>query len=160
MWMIAMNKKGQIFSLDFLFSVAVMILVIGFLLMFVDLQSQSQKDEITWLELKSVGERASALLVSSPDIECTLVDSSGGELMKLSNCVDTSKITKDNLGIPSDYGYRLEIGSSHWGQIIPEAAHNIYSTQRFVITSNGDLRKNNIPSSHELAKLSIWRNPA
>ena len=144
-----MNARGQIFSLDFLFSVGVMVLALGFVLLFMDLNAASQKDEMLWLEVKTVGERASNLLVASPDIGCAI------DSIAVSNCIDTVGLeanTKGKLGIPDSFGYRLEIEgvASPLGDEIPDAAQNVYSTARYVVLE---------PSPGEAVKatLYVWR---
>ena len=154
-----MNKKAQIFSLDFLFSVAVMLLVIGFVFMFMDLNSASQKDEIAWLELKSIGDRASSLLAASPEINCML-DGDTGEIMALTNCVDRTSINQANLGIPSSgYGWFVKIGNSgSWGLALP-SDKDYYSTKRFVVSNTGpNVQKVNLSlKTGEEATIYVWR---
>ncbi len=162
-----MNRKAQIFSLDFLFSLAIMVLVIGFILMFLDLSLAAQKDEMIWTELKETGNTASNLLVGNPKITCDLVDVSGDKIMEMPNCVNKSaSFSRTDLGIPSaSEGYQCRITIGSWvapacNTSPPSSASNIYSTQRIVISSNGDVRKDSIPSNHEIAEIKVWRSLA
>ena len=73
-----MNKNGQIFSLDFIISVILAVLAIGLILNFSELTVQNMKENEIFEELQIVGETASDLLVSNPDIVCKLVENDNG----------------------------------------------------------------------------------
>jgi uncharacterized protein (UPF0333 family) len=100
-----MDKKGQIFSVDFLISVIVIVLAIGLLLNFYELTVHAQAERNSADELKIASERAADLLVSSPELVCELVESGDGtnHIMYLPNCLVTEnsekEITKEKLGL-------------------------------------------------------------
>src|SRR3989338_2805353 len=91
-----MNKNGQIFSLDFIISVILADLAIGLILNFSELTVQNMKENEIFEELQIVGETASDLLVSNPDIVCKLVENDNGtpddpdddvSILFMQNCV-------------------------------------------------------------------------
>jgi len=108
-----MNKKGQIFSLDFILSLAVIILTIGLMLQFMELQEYNQREAEIQNELYSIGETASHLLVSSPSFSCQMDSALDATLMPVLGCILINapagyEITKERLGIPINYKCEIE----------------------------------------------------
>jgi|SRR3989344_3125044 len=112
-----MNKNGQIFSVDFLISIMVVVLAIGLLLNFYELTVHAQTEQAVNDELRIAAEKASDLLVSNPEIICELYESSGAPsipttfIMYLPNCIPAGNspkaITKEKLGLSDEYGCEL-----------------------------------------------------
>jgi len=82
-----MKKKGQVFSLDFMISLIIIILGLGLVIQFAEVKSYDIKDEELFNELKRVGETAGNLIVSNPNTICELVDESGKKIGYLNNCL-------------------------------------------------------------------------
>lgn len=167
-----MNKKGQIFSLDFLLSLILVILAFGLVLNFIELHEYSMKEEELRYELKAIGEKAGDLLVSSPFIVCELYDETETDFLAyLNNCLGKFRgditegetwgwwkvkggklIDKNTLGIPSDYGCEITLQGISFGSdenIVnycygnpPPGLENIYVTERTIVVYNGTLGPN------------------
>ncbi len=85
-------RKGQIFSLDFLVSMILVVLAFGILMQFFEVHAYALKEEQNRTELKKIGETAADLLVSSPAIVCEIVDNQTDptnpvEVGYLNNCL-------------------------------------------------------------------------
>ncbi len=108
-----LNQKGQIFSLDFILSLAIIILAIGMMLQFMELQEYNQREAEIQNELYSIGETASLLLVSNPAFTCQMTNTiETVDLMPVMGCIligapPSHEITRDGLGIPSDYSCEI-----------------------------------------------------
>ncbi len=144
--LIELNKKGQIFSLDFLISLIAVTLAIGLLLQMSELKAYNEKEEAAWQKLKQLGETASRLLVNNPDIICD-VDNGASDFV-ISNCIDSTKtINRAALGLPLDIGFSVK---SH-GPVpaIDESSGargvdaDYYSVKRTVVVNNSQVSKAN-----------------
>jgi len=169
-------QRGQVFSLDFLISLIAVMAAIGLMIHAVELNTYALKEERQQAELKAVAETAGNMLVSNPAIVCYLVDGSGNVLGSLNNClsmVDTSTVpparweaggpiekglwraragrvkilTKEDLGIPNDYGCSISTTDGGLGgnrrlvvfnceETAPVDKKNIYSAKRAVVVYN------------------------
>lgn len=99
-------KKGQIFSLDFLLSLMLIIVIIGILLNSLELKSYAVKQNFQKQYLYNLAYTASQRLVSSYELACELEDESGNKIdgFTLLNCINPNKtITKEALGIPENF---------------------------------------------------------
>lgn len=144
-------EKGQVFSLDFLVSLAAVTLAIGLLFQAVEVRAYSQKEGEMRAELEMVAETAADLLVSNPEIVCELVDYEGSHISYLENCIPKintsgSRISNTKMGIPDGYGCKLansERGTLQTedclgaGQPLPDNVENIYSVKRNAALYNG-----------------------
>lgn len=100
--------KGQIFSLDLIISIAIIILAIGLLLRFAEVNAYNLKDEEIRKELELVGFSAIDRLGNDPVLNCVLEDSVGASIGKIPNCISQgTDISKTDLGIPDSYNCRL-----------------------------------------------------
>ncbi|MDO8646882.1 MAG: hypothetical protein Q7R70_00510 [Candidatus Diapherotrites archaeon] len=131
-----MNSKGQLFSLDFIIAVALIMLAIGLLYKQAELFQYSQKDDSIQSELYRIGYNASNQLVGNPATTCELVDLAGpsaGHIDYLPNCLTVSPgnippgvrhgwyknhrtnarvILKEDLGIPEGYDCKIDFSTN------------------------------------------------
>ena len=127
-------EKGQIFSLDFLISLVAVILAIGLIIQFSELNVYNKKDNQLFDETKRVAETAGNLLVGNPDIACKLKTAAGSTISNLSNCVVVSAISKNSLGIPSGYSCKISgitVGDCPASSV--PSGENFYSVSRKVV---------------------------
>ncbi len=108
-------RKGQIFSLDFLLGVMLIIVIIGSLTQAMDVTAFTAKQNRADYELFVAGDIATEILVSSPKSTCEVVASHtapwDGVALKgyeaLPNCVDMAKLDnvlkKDDLLLSGEY---------------------------------------------------------
>lgn len=114
-----MNQKGQIFTLDFLISMVLVILALGLVIQFLELNEYNLQEQELRHELETVGSMAADLMVSSPEIVCELgyyenpMDmGSWYRISYLMNCLThtaTEKVTisKSNLKLPEGYSCKI-----------------------------------------------------
>lgn len=144
-----MDKKGQIFSLDFLLSIILVVLALGLILNTMELNVYNMKEEEMKRELRTIGETAADLLVSSPDIVCQLVDINDNNIDYLRNCIpkinaEAYRIDLDDLSIPAGYNCKIEneaISAGSWQTKcittpLPDV-DNIYSAERIIVLYSG-----------------------
>lgn len=144
-----MQKKGQLFSLDFLLAMALVILVIGIALKFsaqftFDLQEKQEQ-----LALEQAGQTAAMLLLSNPAITCTMVDSTGNALHPINNCIHSQadSIQNTDLGLSEKFDARvcIEGGSCLKNAEIPATAKHLFrTTVSVVLKSNGTVTKGDV----------------
>ncbi len=146
--------KGQVFSLDFLLSLALVFLATGLLLRAAELSSYDKKDEQTFSEMTSVAENAAILLAANPRINC-MVDTIDEKLV---NCIDLALLTnanaRNNLGIPTGYGFRVSGLSS---QIASGNQENkdFIEAKRTVLLHNGVITKSEYNTTFRNTPLSV-----
>jgi len=126
-----MKQRGQVFSVDFLISVMVIVLAIGLLLNFYELSVHAQMESNLSSELRNVAERAADLLVYSPEFTCELWEDAGEtsqRIMYIPNCLvkgdsgnSGKEIIKAKLGL---VGFQCEVSGK--GEI--NAIHNPSNT--------------------------------
>jgi hypothetical protein len=99
-------EKGQIFSLDFLISMAVVMVAIGLVIQAAETGAYNAKEARIQGELGSVAETAADLMVAGNETTC--VDARGEHLM---NCIDTSADFSGITGFldAAGYGYSITI---------------------------------------------------
>jgi hypothetical protein len=142
-----MQSKGQLFSLDLIIAVALVILALGLLYRQAELFQYFQKDDTMQAELYRIGLNASNQLVSNPSIACPL-SGSGPTLDYLPNCLPKNqsllnKASKINLGIPGNFDCYISTVSHAIGQytgcknLPPSNAKNVFSIERQVVFMNG-----------------------
>jgi len=153
-----MNHKGQLFSLDFLFSVIVVVFAVGIVLNTAQFKSFAGMQDAEMNKIRQMGDLASDMLVNGPHI-CDLVSIGGTptDLGNLNNCLSTNaskQITKGALGLTDDYGCSIELryiidydygGVDHRAGIAANILNcddsfpddrQIYSSSRLVVVSN------------------------
>lgn len=109
------GKKGQIFSLDFILAVSLLVLSIGLAINYFEVTSLNASEAAHRQEMRLIAKTASDILVTDPSIVCdlnTILEQVAGSLP---NCIrktlETTKngdpITKTMLGIPSNFDAQL-----------------------------------------------------
>jgi uncharacterized protein (UPF0333 family) len=143
-----MEKKGQVFSLDVMISIILIVLALGIAMRFLEIKATETKEMTEQMELNTVGKTAAELLVNNPDITCELRAIDDSILDNLSNCIETNQnIQKTDLGLinPGNFDCRIEIEYSGLppttlpGQCqspILATAKNVYSAKREIVTTN------------------------
>ncbi len=145
-----MEKKGQIVSLDFVFSLVLVMLALGLVMRAAEANNYKMKqDELFW-ETQRVGRVASAMLLNHEDFSCEVQDEGGIKLYNIINCADKGRIaaaSKSDLLIPDDFKFRVEIsdasGGLSMGDVVGDAPF-VYSEERKALTSNGPISKKNL----------------
>ncbi|KHO55716.1 MAG: hypothetical protein J4478_04660 [Candidatus Diapherotrites archaeon] len=164
-----MNSKGQLFSLDLVIALALIVLAVGLLYRNAELFQYANKDSAIQAELYRVGLNASNQLVGNPQLNCALSELGPptGLIEFLPNCLTvdrtgnlpsgrhvgwgkTAQITKDALGIPDDYSCNIEFQPPLLTPIFIDekgcddsyataGAENIFSIERKVVFLNKEL---------------------
>lgn len=155
-------EKGQIFSLDFLLSIAVVMMALGLVLRAAELASYDWKDREIFSELKGVAENSGNLLVASPEINCRV----RGIDINIMNCVDTTKISPSNarekLAIPAEFGYSLTISPQQTIAFGSRENKDFVETRRKVLLHNGDITKQEYNTTFRQQEgkevsIQVWR---
>jgi uncharacterized protein (UPF0333 family) len=141
-----MKQKGQVFSLDFVVSIVLLVIVLSLAMQFLELKEVEAKEFLVQSELDAVGNTAAELLVNNPSLSCKLTNYTGTEEYGvLSNCIrETSPtITKIELGISSSYNCLISTSPSI--NFVTECtgnpvnAENVFSVARkIVVLPSGD----------------------
>jgi len=145
-----MNKRGQIFTLDFILAFVLIILTIGFSINYFESSSLNISEQSIRNELKIAAKTASDTLTHSPIVICDLVNVTSGHIDYLPNCLSSDvTISKRDLGIHSELNCSVEeIGSSFITFSQPGAdewcdpnndsssAKNVVSIDRKVVVKN------------------------
>ena len=122
-----MNSKGQLFSLDLVIALALIVLAVGLLYRNAELFQYANKDSAIQAELYRVGLNASNQLVGNPQLNCALSELGPptGLIEFLPNCLTvdrtgnlpsgrhvgwgkTAQITKDALGIAEEKFFKIK----------------------------------------------------
>lgn len=140
-------EKGQIFSLDFLISMAVVMAAIGLVIQTAEVNTYNTKETRIQGELSNVAEITADLITASNETTCD--DGRGGHLM---NCVnssaDFSKITGFLAG--EGYGYSITGGAINIQSAAAISSQDFYEALRNVFIDN------TIGSTVEL-KVKVWK---
>ena len=104
-----MKQKGQIFSLDLLISVVLVVIAISIAMQFLELKQLEAKESSEQAELERVGNTAAELLVNSPDIVCDIAERDQPNptvLSLLSNCITVAdpNATPQGQYFPKNWG--------------------------------------------------------
>ncbi len=94
------NEKGQIFSIDFLLSVVLVMLALALIFQYMELKAYSEKDVEMFEDVKEKALLASDLLTGSSELNCKL---DGGNIA-LPNCIGNEKINAGKIGITEKFG--------------------------------------------------------
>jgi len=156
--------RGQVFSLDLVLALALLVLSIGIIFQQTELFLYNQKDLEESRSLEIIGESASNMLVFSPEIVCELV--SGGSVVDyLNNCIpdDCSTVSGPALGLSSDYSYNVSgavsCGTPFNASLIEGP---VYSVDRTVVLSSGKevTRKEFNECNAEMSPNCVFGSPA
>ena len=127
-----MAEQGQIFSVDFLISVAVIVLALAVIVQALELSNHARQQDFNQRELSETARLASQLLVSNQAWTCEL--DLGREAMRLDNCLDSGKqINKDGLGLGEEFGCEVRgLGVQGCGQA-PNNVLDVVGLKRVVV---------------------------
>ncbi|MEM0360179.1 MAG: hypothetical protein QXK06_02465 [Candidatus Diapherotrites archaeon] len=161
-----MNKKGQIAAIDFLFSLILVVLAIGYTFRIAEANDYSLKEEEIYRDLQRIGTAASELLVSSPEFTCEINTGGAGTTQYFPNCTNAAKLstaTKEKLGIPPQYKFRLLLnGALQAGEaanpIATSTVENIYSEERKVVVGSPATISALSGLSEGTIKLQVWKD--
>ncbi len=150
-----MKKNGQVFSLDVLISIVLIIVALGVAMRFFEIKEYETKELMEQSELERIGNTASELLVNNPDLVCELTDVRDGTILNyLSNCLNKNQnISKSNLAIPANYDCRIEfsfgnpitkqVAIGECQTIVQPAIKNVFAANReIVVTDSKQVPKN------------------
>lgn len=140
------SSKAQLFSLDLVISMILIVLVIGVLVHSFELRSYDLREKSNLAELHAVSSQASSLIFESSPFACTFLYDGASFIMP--NCLDTSaSFNKSDLGL-SDFKCNISVPSfvsisTDCTDPIPDRADlsvpNFLNTQRNVVFSSGDI---------------------
>lgn len=139
-----MNKRGQIVSLDYVISLILVLLALGLLLNFFELQTVNAKEAQLNSELETLAEGAARLALASPGIACNLTSNDGLKYIGvLPNCIpdESGRLTKARIGIPQGFECAIitepvEIATDC--VTVDNDVNNYYSvTRKIVVKTNG-----------------------
>ncbi|MDO8634061.1 MAG: hypothetical protein Q7K34_02085 [archaeon] len=142
-----MDKRGQILSLDYVISLILVLLALGLLLNFFELQTVNAKEAQLSSELETLAEGAARLALASPDIACRLTNNDYTKYIGvLPNCIpsEPGRLTKENIWIPLEFGCAIitEPGeiftATGCGEAIDNDVNNYYSVTRKIVVNNND----------------------
>ncbi len=164
-----MNKKGQIITVDFIFSLILFMLALGYVFRIAEANNYRMKEEELFNDLQRIGTAAGERLVSSPDFICQASN------RPYFNCVVGTLLTGANankLGIPSGYGFEVwdeTAGVRIAGSAPPpfnpnsEDAQNVYSEKRNVLWFANQPTKAQLNAcagggcTEKLIMLKVWK---
>jgi len=174
-----MKIKGQIFSIDFLLSLIIVVFAIGLLVQLIELNAYDLKEKELNRELEGVALTAGSRLVNSEKISCELVTSAPAPLTPpqyVMNCIDRAKagtVTKNDLGIPTDFDCNISIDGitgipfNNCNTAVTGLEKNIAGIDRNVVLHSGSLTKSELEKclgdlpgctlTEGTAKVLVWR---
>lgn len=168
-----MNENGQIFSLDFMISTALVILAIGMALNYYDLASNQEKEARLQTETATIGGAVSMLLLEKNPCQ-TNFGASGYSATNCSALVSSYSTTKDALMIPDGFNCQIKVdgtalSSSGCGTQDPDtSASDVSVIERNYVRDTSTLLKKeyeqciagqdcpSLLSTHKL-EVAIWR---
>ena len=163
------TKKGQIIILDVLFAVVIIILMFFLLMKLAEIQMYKTNSDKSIEKLNNVGTLAYKRFLNNPEINCKVTDSANSFYLPGTIFTNTS-ITKDKLGISSDYNCSLIISdvvlTNECNQILTDTNLESYNIDFSVVVCNSNLSKQQYTSytsgtstpQIEQVSLKIWRN--
>lgn len=141
-----MNARGQVFTLDLIVGLVLIILAVGILLQVAERTFAQQSVQMEQDHVYQIASTASQLLVSSPEFTCNLV--SGSTLLsEIPNCLPNHfnstglpvSELREKLGIPITYDFCLSIGVNPCTDSRPPtSATNVASIDRYVVLLSGN----------------------
>jgi len=139
-------QKGQIFSLDFLISMAVVMAAIGLVIQTAEVSAYNAKETRIQGELWNVAETAADLIAASNETTCS--NGGGGHLM---NCVDATADFSKITGFLEDAGYGYSITATGISLLNgSQGSNDYYETARTVFI-------NNTSGSTVDLKVRVWK---
>jgi hypothetical protein len=173
-----LNEKGQLISVDFLYSLVLFMATLGVAIVMVETHQYQVKQEQAFDKVANAGRIAAQLFVSNPELLCTVVARDGTELYKLNNCYNnydaSGTITPEMLGLDgSRFDFEVVIESSIGtterhiaGVTLPAGlSKNIYSERRIIIDGAQSIQKYDLelckrgqtcPYEIKYVKISVW----
>lgn len=170
-----MNQRGQVFSLDLIMGMVLVLLAAGFLLVLAEQSFAAQTAQLETDHLFLVASTASELLVTHPDLTCDLMGGST-KLAEVPNCLPASASpTAAQLGIPDEYDFCLTgiTGSLKSCATTGPASsiQQVASLDRHVVllSGTGTISKSNYygcqndspscPLNEQTVTIQVWRIP-
>lgn len=139
-----MTKRGQILSLDYVISLLLVLLALGLLINFFELQTVNAKETQLQTEIETLAEGAARLALTSPDIACKVESLDGlKEIGVLPNCIPTQngRLTKANLALPAGFGCAITTNPPGLFttncETKPPGGVDYYSVTRKILVKNG-----------------------
>jgi len=134
-------NKGQIFSLDFIIAMILMVFFLGLLLSLGELQGYERKEKRILYELESKTEAALISLVNSPQFSCKLDTNSflaySFDIKKID--LITNEDLKNSIGL-LDYNLSLFLdGTQVTGHEDIHSGKNIYAIDVNILYCNGEV---------------------
>lgn len=144
-----MNRKGQMFTVDLVFSLILLMLALGYVFRIAEANNYKMKEDELFMDLQRIGTAASERLVSNPDFICK-VDFGAGSV-PFFNCIVGNRVSgadRGDLGIPNGYAFELlrkdgavfnHIAGGNAPLFDPDnpRAQNLYSETRKVLYFSG-----------------------
>ncbi len=109
------NNKAVFFSLDFLISLVITMLVLGIAVSHLE-AIQGNSKELFQADCKKIATTASEIMIMDPSWTCFIASGN----YYIPNCIDTTKLTpamplRDRLAIPPEYSYLVDINGVYYG---------------------------------------------
>ncbi|GEM_PF-4475983 len=161
-------NKGQLFSVDFLLAIAIVMLAVGVQLKLMQTHAFDAHQSYNQTELEAIGNTAVVLLLTNPTITCQVTNTTGAPLFHQPNCINTNiTLTKSQLGIPSEYDYRIT-GITFTGSDARTPAatqENIYALDLNTLVNAGPIFKSTLntciqtgcPANRSRITLEVWK---
>lgn len=167
-----MNKKGQIITVDFVFSLILLMLALGCVFRIAEANQYKMKEDELFMDLQRIGTASAELLVSSPDFVCEVT--MGGQPQYLNNCINELNLNtadKAKLGIPAQYKFQILLNGVHRaGDSAPNPVNpnspNVYSEERSIVSMPGNPTIDQIkscmtggacPLTEKKVMLKVWK---
>lgn len=148
-----MNQNGQLFSLDFLLAMGLVVLLLGTVISIGQRQAFEIHEASRRNELAQTGQHAVIALVTNPKTTCTLFANGTGTALEtnVNNCLDWGKITgptglsipdlAKEIGLPANYSFFIKTETQTIGTDPLDIPPAIFSQDFNAIISNGTVSK-------------------
>lgn len=159
-------KKAQIFTLDAMLSLVLVVMALGLIIHSFELKEYTLREEELFNELKSKAEVASLMLSINEKIICEIQQTK----MKMQNCIATNnnKLSrlKELLGLNADFGCRLANARNetigNCSDNIPDNKNIVSIKKKLLVLNDNPTKSNwntciNMGCPFEDYTLSIWR---
>ncbi len=168
------NNRAQIMSIDILFSVVLVILMFFLLFNIVEARTYQTNTDSINQEFEMIGNLAFTRLINNPNINCYAKDSSNSFNIPSCLAINNSELTKENLGIPSNYKCLITPTTSTFNINECTDVLNMASTSHFyeidfnvsIVTNRSILKRNYVQSylglnpsmnTIEQINLKVWQ---
>lgn len=137
-----MNARGQIFTLDALVSLILVMLALGLVFALFETRTYAQQEKLVWLELESAGSSAIDQLIMTPEFTCAL-NHPNALTYSLPNCVIPSTVENQfqagtlsrALGLSNQYNIQITgLTIAPLGNSPSSDVKFIYSESRRIVT--------------------------